>query len=168
MKTKVTYTSFSTSIRSPASWGWKYPVFHEHCVDSILTPLTTHHRIKGEIQTCLKHKSISFPFVSECNISLLIERGDFSPCCTSIYQVAVASLSATVTVLEKVDWVTSSQRMTALTFHFPVAAGHAQNYLKLRCLPWNLHLPYRHWQQLILSSGVCGDEIDTNADKSAL
>lgn len=138
VETKGTYTSFSTSVLPPMVWGWKCPIFYEHCVDFILTPLTIHHRTKGETQMWLKCKSISLPFVSESSMSFLIEWGDFSPCCMSICQVAAASLSDTVTVLEKVDWVTSSQTMTSFTLNFSVAAGCEQNYLKLRHLPWNL------------------------------
>lgn len=41
----------------------------------------------------VKHKDISFPFVSESDASVFTELGDFSPCCKSICQVATASLS---------------------------------------------------------------------------
>ena len=41
----------------------------------------------------LKPKNISFPFVSESDVSLLTELGDFSPCGKSVCQAAAASVS---------------------------------------------------------------------------
>lgn len=83
----------------------------------------------------LKYKDISFPFVSESDASVLTELGDFSPCCKSICQVAAASLSDRVAVLENVDRVTYSLMKTVLTWNFSVAADSEHGYPTLRIPP---------------------------------